>query len=113
LDLAWEVVDEIIDGDAEFSTSGSVVAHVQSPPSDSVSRLFDFGSLPLRGQHVGLFPLGTRMRLDAPSANRVILWERGQGYAHAVDIPPALRDELLTYLFCTSPDRTASSPSCR
>ena len=22
-----------------------------------------------------------------------------------MDIPPALRDELITYLFCTSPDR--------
>jgi hypothetical protein len=38
------------------------------------------------------------MRLDAPSANRVILWEWGQGYAHPVDIPPALRDDLITYL---------------
>jgi hypothetical protein len=28
------------------------------------------------------------------------------------DIRPALRDDLLTYLFCTSPDRPpASSPS--
>ena len=28
-----------------------------------------------------------------------------------MDIPPSLRDHLLTNLFCTSPDEPASSPS--
>jgi hypothetical protein len=28
-----------------------------------------------------------------------------------VNIPPALRDDLITYLFCTSPDRARLSRS--